>query len=67
MSISEIAEEIMKEKEISFEDFLNYLKNKKIDFLVKTAKATKNYGYIYLDRKYANKKVILIIENESTN
>ena len=65
MSISEIAEEAFKEsKEITFLDLVNYLKNKKVNFLLKEIKPGKLSGYVYLNKKHANKKAIIIFEDE---
>lgn len=56
--------EMVEKKEISFLDLINYLKRKKVDILIKEIKCTKKTGYVYVNKKYTNKKVILIINNE---
>jgi len=63
MSFAE-ATEVLKEKEISFLDFINYLKAHKIEILEKEIKAQKVSGAIYVNKKFIGKKVIVLINNE---
>jgi len=61
MSISEIAEEILNEKEISLIDLINYLKKNNVEVITKTIKASKITGYMYFNKKLNGKKALVII------
>ena len=61
MSISEVAEEIMNEKNISLIEFLNYLKKNKIEVISKQIKATNSTGYIYLNKKLNGKRCLILV------
>ncbi len=69
MTISEIAEEMLDQKnvsEITLSDFLNFLlKNKDYIPMVKEVKAQKVSGVIYVPKKHRGKRVLVIIENGS--
>ena len=52
------------EKEISFLDFINYLRAHKIEILEKEIKAQKVSGAIYINKKYIGKKAIVLINTE---
>ena len=69
MNLGDIAVDVFEEsvkKELTLSEFLEFLlKNNKIIPMVKEVKQQKVSGVIYVPKKYAGKRVLIIIQEDS--